>query len=40
MPQNSRRTIVDRGRVGLRGHGCIVLGICLLAALISFPTGW
>lgn len=24
----------------LRGHVCIVLAICLLAALISFPTVW
>jgi hypothetical protein len=24
----------------LLGHGCIVLAVCLLAALISFPTGW
>jgi hypothetical protein len=21
-------------------HGCIVLAICVLAALISSPTGW
>ena len=24
----------------LWGHGCIVLAICLLAAALSFPTGW
>jgi hypothetical protein len=24
----------------LWGHGCIVLAICVLAALLSFPTGW
>jgi len=29
----------DPGR-SLLGHGCIVLAICLLAALLSFPTGW
>jgi hypothetical protein len=29
-------------RVGgaLWGHGCILVTIGLLAALISFPTGW
>jgi hypothetical protein len=24
----------------LWGHGCIVIAVCLLAALVSFPTGW
>jgi hypothetical protein len=24
----------------LWGHGCIVLVICLLAAFLSFPSGW
>jgi hypothetical protein len=24
----------------LWGHGRIVLAVCVLAALISFPTGW
>jgi hypothetical protein len=24
----------------LWGHGCIVIAVCLLAALISLPTGW
>ena len=24
----------------LWGHGCILVAIGLLAALISFPTGW
>jgi hypothetical protein len=24
----------------LWGHGCIVLAVCLVAALVSFPTGW
>jgi hypothetical protein len=24
----------------LWGHGCIVVAIGLLAALMSFPTGW
>jgi hypothetical protein len=26
--------------IRLWGHGCIVLAICVLAALLSFPTGW
>jgi hypothetical protein len=24
----------------LWGHGCIVIAVCLVAALIFFPTGW
>jgi hypothetical protein len=24
----------------LWGHVCIVLAVCLLGALLSFPTGW
>jgi hypothetical protein len=27
-------------QLNLSGHGWIVLAICLLAALVSFPTGW
>jgi hypothetical protein len=30
----------QRIEVALWGHGCIVLAISILAALISFPTGW
>jgi hypothetical protein len=31
----------DRGfGTGLWGHGCILVAIGLLAALMSFPTGW
>ena len=26
--------------IALWGHGCILAAIGLLAALISFPTGW
>jgi hypothetical protein len=26
--------------LSLSGHGCIILAICLLAALMSPPTGW
>ena len=26
--------------INLWGHGCIVLAVCLLAALLSFPAGW
>jgi hypothetical protein len=29
-----------RFETALWGHGCIVLAISVLAALISFPTGW
>lgn len=28
------------GLLNLWGHGCIVLAVCLLGALLSFPTGW
>jgi hypothetical protein len=27
-------------QLNLWGHGCIVLAVCLLGALLSFPTGW
>jgi hypothetical protein len=31
----------DRGGgTALWGHGCIVAAVALLAALVSFPTGW
>jgi hypothetical protein len=31
----------DRRLLGaLWGHGCIVVAVCVLAALISFPSGW
>ena len=31
----------DRGfGNALWGHGCIVIAVCILAALVSFPTGW
>jgi hypothetical protein len=26
--------------VNLWGHGCIIVAICVLAALLSFPAGW
>jgi hypothetical protein len=36
-----RRETNPRGlSFNLWGHGCIVLAICLLAAFLSFPTGW
>jgi hypothetical protein len=38
-PKASRGADLDLcGRV--LGHGCIVLAVCLVAALIFFPTGW
>lgn len=40
MPQSRKPNACHGAEIQLRGHGCIVLAICLLAALVSFPTGW
>jgi hypothetical protein len=40
MQQDRGSKVPPGADLNLWGHGCIVLAICLVAALISFPTGW